>query len=209
MEQIAKKVKADSWRVERSLKGCELLGLRYSPPFHDCYYNKTAIFEVTPDNPLAIYEKTLRAFAENSTFGAAVVFKKDDYSTLMPLAWCVLDAEFVTLESGTGLVHELPAFGEVDFNLWKERNDSCLPVMPLFCAVAPDGKFTADAGPKYAGRWVKDCDKDIIRDLKDRGLLLHHETYRHDYPFCWARRAGPAHSVSAQELVHPHDAVQG
>ncbi len=41
-------------------------------------------------------------------------------------------------------------------------------------------------GPEYCrGRWVKDCDKDIVRDLKQRGLLFHQEQYVHDYPFCW------------------------
>jgi isoleucyl-tRNA synthetase len=58
-------------------------------------------------------------------------------------------------------------------------------------AVAPDGKFTGE-GPDYCrGRWVKDCDKDIIRDLKQRGLLYHQEQYVHDYPFCWRAEEDP------------------
>ena len=56
--------------------------------------------------------------------------------------------------------------------------------MPLINAVGPDGKFTAEA-PDYQGRWVKDCDKDITRNLQHRGLLFHQEQYLHDYPFCW------------------------
>src|SRR5262249_11566164 len=61
----------------------------------------------------------------------------------------------------------------------------------LICAVAPDGKFT-DEGPDYCrGRWVKDCDKDIIHDLKNRGLLFHREEYRHEYPFCWRAEEDP------------------
>ena len=55
----------------------------------------------------------------------------------------------------------------------------------------PDGKFT-DEAPEYCrGRWVKDCDKDIIRDLKQRGLLFHQEQYVHDYPFCWRAEEDP------------------
>ncbi|MGL6194792.1 MAG: class I tRNA ligase family protein, partial [Thermoguttaceae bacterium] len=46
------------------------------------------------------------------------------------------------------------------------------------------GKFTAEA-PDYAGRWVKEADKDICRNLKERGILFLHEQYLHDYPFCW------------------------
>ena len=59
------------------------------------------------------------------------------------------------------------------------------------------------------GRWVKDCDKDIIRDLKQRGLLFHQEQYLHDYPFCWRAEEDPLIQYPRRELVHPHDAVQG
>jgi isoleucyl-tRNA synthetase len=49
--------------------------------------------------------------------------------------------------------------------------------------VKPDGTFTPAMG-KFAGRWVKEADKDLAAELKERGLLLHMETYRHEYPFC-------------------------
>ena len=53
------------------------------------------------------------------------------------------------------------------------------------------GKF-ADEAPDYCrGRWVKDCDRDIIRDLKQRGLLFHQEQYVHEYPFCWRAEQDP------------------
>ncbi|MCU0693391.1 MAG: class I tRNA ligase family protein, partial [Polyangiaceae bacterium] len=55
----------------------------------------------------------------------------------------------------------------------------------LLCAIGPDGKFLPLMGDKYAGRWVKDADTDLTRELKERGLLLHAEQVRHDYPFCW------------------------
>ena len=45
--------------------------------------------------------------------------------------------------------------------------------------------------PEYKGRWVKDCDRDIIRQLKAQGLLLHQEQYVHDYPFCWRADEDP------------------
>ena len=60
----------------------------------------------------------------------------------------------------------------------------------LICAVAPDGKFT-DEAPTYDGRWVKDGDKEITRDLKQRELLFHQEQYLHDYPFCWRAEEDP------------------
>ena len=111
----------------------------------------------------------------------------------LPVAgWRVLSADFVTIESGTGIVHEAPAFGEVDFDLLqKERARHDDPTqIPLLCAVAPDGTFNDDAPEKYRGRFVKDCDKDIARELKERTtpwgtpLLFHQEQIKHEYPFC-------------------------
>ncbi len=105
--------------------------------------------------------------------------------------WVVRAADFVTLDAGTGIVHIAPAFGEDDHALYKkllvEVGDKA---PPLFCAVKPDGTFI-DAYQPYAGRWVKEADKDIAQELKTRGLLVHLETYRHDYPFCWRADTDP------------------
>ncbi|MDJ0849460.1 MAG: isoleucine--tRNA ligase [Myxococcota bacterium] len=98
--------------------------------------------------------------------------------------WRVVAADFVELDAGTGVVHIAPAFGEVDFDLLR-REQERQPELPLLCAVAPDGGFDPDvATERYAGRWVKDCDRDLTRELGDRGLLWHGETIRHEYPFC-------------------------
>jgi isoleucyl-tRNA synthetase len=56
--------------------------------------------------------------------------------------------------------------------------------------VAPDGTFTAEAGD-YQGRWVKDADREIIRQLRAEGKLFHQEQYLHDYPFCWRAEEDP------------------
>jgi isoleucyl-tRNA synthetase len=105
----------------------------------------------------------------------------------------VIAADFVTLDSGTGIVHIAPAFGEDDFNAHRKILAS-LPDggagVPLLCAVGPDGAFLPEMG-KYAGRWVKDCDKDLQDELARRGLLVHSELYRHDYPFCWRADSDP------------------
>ena len=102
-----------------------------------------------------------------------------------PAAWRVVAADFVTTDSGTGIVHIAPAFGEVDYGVLmaeQPRFESGGPAL-LNC-VAPDGTFT-DEFPMGSGRFVKECDRDITRDLKARGLLVHQEQYVHDYPFCW------------------------
>lgn len=130
--------------------------------------------------------------------------------TLVPRTWRVLAADFVTLDAGTGIVHVAPAFGEDDFNAFKK--DTALLADPaqaeLLCAVKPDGTFDERMG-KYAGRWVKDGDKELLTELKEAGLLVHTETYRHDYPFCprsdqdpLIQYARPAWYIRTTALIH-------
>src|SRR5262245_56295447 len=161
VETIAGKVKREL-KVEATCKGGDLIGRRYLPPF-DYYYKS-----------LGSKRGKLKAGGEQN------------------IAWRVTSADFVTMDSGSGAVHEAPAFGEVDFELLVKEQarfvDGQFP--QLICAVGPDGKFTAEA-PNFSGRWVKDCDKDITRDLKQRGLLYHQEQYIHDYPFCWRAEEDP------------------
>ena len=93
-------------------------------------------------------------------------------------AFRVIMSDFVQLDEGTGLVHSAPGFGEVDFF-------ACQKVgIPVACPVDQNGRFTDEVMP-YQGRFVKDCDKEIIRELKTQGRILIHETIRHRYPFCW------------------------
>ncbi|ACU39566.1 isoleucine--tRNA ligase [Actinosynnema mirum] len=90
----------------------------------------------------------------------------------------VLPADYVTTEDGTGIVHIAPAFGEDD----KAVTDAA--GIEVVVPVDPHGCFTAEV-PPYAGQHVFEANKVIIRDLKDAGLLLRHETYDHPYPHCW------------------------
>lgn len=148
--------------VESTVKGEALVGLEYCPPFD------------TFSQRLGGQRTKLRAGGEVATY------------------WRVLGADFVTLDTGTGIVHIAPAFGEDDHEAHKAelaRYADPLAV-ELICAVDPDGSFRPEAGP-YAGRWVKDCDRDIIADLAARGLLVLQELYRHDYPFCWRAEQDP------------------
>jgi isoleucyl-tRNA synthetase len=150
--------------VEREMKGQELEGWEYKPPFD--------LFTEEPRRRLSP--------------------RVGDVQTAY---WRVVLADFVTLEAGTGIVHIAPAFGEDDHKLFVGEQirfspPGGAPALDLFCAVKPDGTFI-DRFDRYAGRWVKDCDKEIQHDLKDRGLLVHAETYRHDYPFCWRADSDP------------------
>lgn len=95
-----------------------------------------------------------------------------------PSVFRVHQADFVTTDEGTGVVHLAPAFGEDDYQVFK---DSGVPIeVPL-----DDACCFTDRIPEYSGMFVKDADKLIIKDLKRQGALVRHEQYRHPYPFCW------------------------
>ena len=93
-------------------------------------------------------------------------------------AFQVLNDGYVTTDDGTGLVHIAPAYGEDDFRVCKEAGITAF-ADPLDASC----NFT-DALPEYAGRFCKDCDKDIIKRLKSEGKLVHQATITHSYPFC-------------------------
>lgn len=93
-------------------------------------------------------------------------------------AFKVFPAEYVTTEDGTGIVHTANGFGEDDYNTLKGTG------IPVVCPVDAECKFTADV-PDYQGRFVKDCDKDIIARLKSEGKLVLRQQYVHNYPHCW------------------------
>ncbi len=86
--------------------------------------------------------------------------------------------DFVTTEDGTGIVHIAPGFGEDDYNLLKGSG------IPVVCPVDEEVKFTSEV-PDWAGQFVKDADKAIIRKLKEQGSLVRHDSYTHPYPHCW------------------------
>ncbi len=161
VEALADKVKR-KLVVDSTCDGFELVGLRYRPPFE--YYYQS----------LGQTQGTLKQGGRQH------------------VAWRIVPADFVTTESGSGVVHQAPAFGEVDYDVLTTEQDRFVAGEgpDLICAVGPDGKFTEAAGP-YVGRWVKEADKDISRELRGRGLLFHLEQYLHDYPFCWRADEDP------------------
>jgi isoleucyl-tRNA synthetase len=96
-----------------------------------------------------------------------------------PNAWFVVATEdMVTLEDGSGVVHTAVMYGEEDYKLGMEHG------MPAHHTVDDAGKFIEAVTP-WAGRFVKDCDREILKDLKTSGKLYKAEDYLHNYPFCW------------------------
>jgi isoleucyl-tRNA synthetase len=90
----------------------------------------------------------------------------------------VILASFVSTEEGTGIVHIAVMYGEDDYEAGKKIG------LPQVHTVGEDGKFL-DIVPKFDGIFVKDAEQDIIKDLKERGLLFRKEKITHSYPFCW------------------------
>ncbi len=115
--------------------------------------------------------------------------ERKKYEQLFPFivpeeeAFFVALADYVTTEDGTGIVHSAPAFGEDDSITGKKYG------LPLMNPVLEDGTFS-DEITDFAGLFVKNADPKIIRNLKDRGLLLKQGIYKHTYPFCY-RCDGP------------------
>jgi isoleucyl-tRNA synthetase len=146
----------------RTLLAADLAGKRYRPPFD--FYSKS----------LADTRVALKGGGDDA------------------LWWRVIVEDFVTLDTGTGIVHIAPAFGEDDYNAHNKqlaRYADPLSV-ELLSAVLPNGEFKPGFG-SLSGRWVKSCDREIIQDLLARGLLVFEELYRHDYPYCWRADEDP------------------
>ncbi|UII55531.1 isoleucine--tRNA ligase [Cytobacillus spongiae] len=90
----------------------------------------------------------------------------------------VVHADFVTNSSGTGIVHLAPAYGEDDYQAVLDNHFDFVNV------VDGSGCYTEEV-IELAGRFVKDCDVDIIKMLAAKGLLFDKEKYGHSYPHCW------------------------
>lgn len=130
--RVEKVIKAP-YKILEKIKGKELVGLTYQPPFD---------------------------FVE----------VKNGHQ--------IIEGNFVTEESGTGIVHIAPAYGEEDYRVVKEKGLS-------FINVVDEGGKYLDVVKPLVGKLVKECDVDIVKLLHEKGLLFHKEKYEHSYPHCW------------------------
>ncbi len=90
----------------------------------------------------------------------------------------VVLADYVTVEDGTGLVHQSPAFGADDLEVCRKYN------LPVINPISPDGHFLKEV-PLVGGVFFKEADKALIKDLKARGLMFKSLQFEHSYPHCW------------------------
>jgi len=143
----------------------------------------------------ALLDKVLGALAEEGKAAYEVLetcLGKDlEYKEYEPLFACAGEAaakqkkkghfvtcdSYVTMTDGTGIVHIAPAFGEDDAQVGRKYD------LPFVQFVDGKGDLTADT--PYAGKFVKDADPEILKDLDKEGKLFSAPKFEHDYPFCW------------------------
>jgi isoleucyl-tRNA synthetase len=167
--QLLDKAIRHPYRVVGTMKGADLVGIKYEPLYDPFKYE--------------LPRGTIRALRQGLTSPTLIeTFTGDSTPTLdrddiRENSWQVHSAGFVSMEDGTGIVHIAPAFGDEDLTLGREKGLAFLQPVDL------QGVITGTY--PFAGKFVKDADPDIIRDLQERGLLYHQGVYRHTYPFCW------------------------
>lgn len=163
IKALYKKPAKAHYKVVGTVKGSELLGLKYKPLFN--YF----------------------------------------YSEYENQAFRVIGADYVSDDSGTGIVHQAPAFGEEDFDCCL-KNGIIKSDTPPPNPVDDDGNFTTEV-TDFQGQYVKDADKKIIKYLEAQGRMLQVAQIRHSYPFCWRSdtpllyRTVPAWFVRVKEIV--------
>ncbi|OLN95383.1 Isoleucine-tRNA ligase, cytoplasmic [Colletotrichum chlorophyti] len=160
---LYKDPKKAKFKVIEKIKGKDMLGWKYDPPFHYFY---------------------------------------EDYKEV---AFKVLNATYVTDDSGTGIVHQAPAFGEDDYNVAVD-NGIVTEKRPPPDPIDDAGHFTSRISD-FAGMHVKEADKHIIKHLKGTGRMVVDSTLRHSYPMCYRSdtpliyRAVPSWFIRIPEII--------
>ena len=144
--------------IVSTFKGREMEGTQYEPLF-----------------PYFLGEKAKGGYLLKGTEYQQV---KEGFDFVKEGAYRVITADYVSTEDGTGIVHIAPLFGEDDCAAGKAYG------IPAVCPVDAECKFTSEISD-YAGRFVKDADKDIMDRLKAERKLVARSTVKHSYPHCW------------------------
>lgn len=142
------------------------------------------VFIIMAKARLEAYKKNFK-YEEVETYTGAQL-KGEKYEPLFPYFkqldgagyFVVLTDDYVTTTDGTGIVHQAPGFGEEDNRVMKAAGLTEV-IVPLDLSA----RFTAEV-KDFAGMPIKDADKDIIKNLKERGQLFHQSTLVHSYPMC-------------------------
>ena len=151
------------------------------------YYMAKALLDTVLSSRLANEENGNKAYEILETYKG----KDLEYKEYEPLYACAKEKadkqnkkgffvtcdSYVTMSDGTGIVHIAPAFGEDDANVGRNYD---LPFVQFV-----DGKGQLTEETPYAGKFVKDADKDVLIDLDKEGKLFDAPKFEHEYPHCW------------------------
>ncbi|MEZ6038413.1 MAG: isoleucine--tRNA ligase [Planctomycetota bacterium] len=143
-------------------------------------------FVVIGEGCRAAYDKELKDYVEVGKLKGKDLAERTyepmfPYFATHPNSFRVLLGDFVDTTEGTGVVHMAPGFGEDDQKVCEANG------IELVCPVDDFGRYTSEV-PDWQGVLVFDANKEIIKVLKDRGVLVRHVTYEHNYPHCWRTR---------------------
>ena len=172
-------------------------------------YNKDINYSVLEINKkkIIVAEKLINSVIENCELGKFKVlksfkgdefknticshpFKKLGYEFDVPM----LEANFVTLEQGTGIVHCAPSHGPDDFNLCLKHG------MKAIETVNDDGRYTKNI-PVFEGTHVFKADEIITKNLQEQKNLLGSGTLTHSYPHSWRSKAPLVHRATPQWFI--------
>jgi isoleucyl-tRNA synthetase len=147
--------------------------------------------EKTRDINIIFAKERLESYKKGNDFEVLETFKGNDlkgknYEPLFPYfkdlasegAFQIFNDDYVTTTDGTGIVHSAPAFGEDDNRVLKAAGVNC-----VVCPIDISGNFT-DEVKDFAGEYIKNADKGIIKSLKESGKLFKQGVCVHSYPFC-------------------------
>ena len=151
------------------------------------YYMAKALLDTVLSSRLANEENGNKAYEILETYKG----KDLEYKEYEPLYACAKETadqqnkkgffvtcdSYVTMSDGTGIVHIAPAFGEDDANVGRNYD------LPFVQSVDGKGQLTEET--PYAGKFVKDADKDVLIDLDKEGKLFDAPKFEHEYPHCW------------------------
>ena len=149
------------------------VGTEEEPKFENYILAKDLLEKVVKDMPYEIVDE----FKGEKLLGIK-------YEPLMPFAkpegkaYVVIHGDYVNLEDGTGIVHIAPAYGEDDSLVSKQNGIAFVNL------VDKSGNFVKEVEP-WAGRFVRDCNEDICKWLKEQNKLFSKEKHMHSYPHCW------------------------
>jgi isoleucyl-tRNA synthetase len=125
---------------------------------------------------LSVVAQIKGAALVGSTYRHPLSAKDSTFDRVSPI---VVGGDYVTTESGTGLVHTAPGHGQEDFWVGQREN------LPILCPVDERGNFTAEAGSFEGLNVLKTANDAIIEALSEAQVLLKHEPYPHKYPYDW------------------------